>query len=713
MTAVVAALVLVSRFAYLANGPWEWDETLFARGILHFELAAHFPHPPGFPGWLAIGHLVTLVVGDPLRALQLASAAFSVAALWLLSALGRRVAPPPVAVAAALVVLAAPGPWLYSVRGFSTTAATVLALGAAVLAVGGLEGRRATGFTLLVSASVLVKPHLLPSLGVLWVAGVWRVRPLSRLLPGVFAGIATGALSVVMMVWAEGGWSAFLEPFIAHSGRHFSRLVDNLGGYPDLGLVKGFGGVPTATLLFGAAVFGLLVWWRRVGRSSAVVWAVVLVLAAAQLVWIQNRTYCRYAVGVQMAVAPLVAGAAATASPAVAVGGLLVVAGWLGAGSLPLVEEQHRTELPGWRAVVDARGEALRDGRTVVLESELYPFASYLWHLEERRGHPNPPWVLSPWDPEPWSGIAQRWVVATVHRHFYPAPIYGRESRYGGVSESLEPLTQQRFLEAWVIEDPLLPVEGWWPAEQSPGGRRYMWGGAEAELLLPPMAEGSVLRLAVAPAEGVQRLWVEEEGSATEGHEIGAGGEILEFRVDASGADRVASVLFRGEGVPVAGGGDPRALSVQLREVVARDPGRSWTAPVTRPWWREIAGINVEGAYGPEIFDGTEGMWLAPHAVLRVPVSTGEMRLQMWAPRPTPPSTVLSVNGEAVIGPLDIRQAPAWFSFVLTPEMAASGLVELVVSSEPYAPSVDGHQDSRSLGVVLSAVAFEPPGRRP
>ena len=48
-TAVTVLLVFFSRFAYLANGPWEWDETLFARGILHFELAAHFPHPPGFP----------------------------------------------------------------------------------------------------------------------------------------------------------------------------------------------------------------------------------------------------------------------------------------------------------------------------------------------------------------------------------------------------------------------------------------------------------------------------------------------------------------------------------------------------------------------------------------------------------------------------------------------------------------------------------------
>ena len=87
-TVVVASVLVVSRFGFLANGPWEWDETLFARGILHFELAAHFPHPPGFPGWLAIGHLVTPLTGDPLLALQLASAAFSVAALWVLAAIG-------------------------------------------------------------------------------------------------------------------------------------------------------------------------------------------------------------------------------------------------------------------------------------------------------------------------------------------------------------------------------------------------------------------------------------------------------------------------------------------------------------------------------------------------------------------------------------------------------------------------------------------------
>jgi len=511
LTSATAVLLMWSRFAYLANGPWEWDETLFARGILHFELAAHFPHPPGFPGWLAIGHLLTPLTEDPLLALQLASAAFSVIALWLLAALGRRVAPPAVAVAAALVVLAAPGPWLYAVRGFSTTAATVLALGAAVVVAGGLEGRRVTAFSLLVTASFLVRPNLLPVLALLWIGAVWSVRPWRRLLPGVSAGSALTAFAVFMMVRAEGGWAAFIAPFIAHSERHFSRLVGNAGGYADLGLVKGLGGVAPATVLLAAATLGIVVWARRVDKRSALLWTVVLVTAVAQLVWMQNRTTGRYAAGVQMALAPLVAGAAATAPAAVGCVGLLGLAAWLGCDSLPLVAEQHSTQLPVWIAVQEARSDALHTGRTVVLEPELHPFASYLWHLLEWRGEENPPWVLSPWDPGQWNGVDGGWVVATVHRHLYPGPLQGKERHWGDVSDRLRPLTQDRFLNAWVIEDSPLPLFGWYSAEHESSGRRFMWGRVEAVMALPPLGEGTQLGLALRPAPGVapvvRRQW--------------------------------------------------------------------------------------------------------------------------------------------------------------------------------------------------------------
>jgi hypothetical protein len=708
-TTATAALVALSRFAYLANGPWEWDETLFARGILHFELAAHFPHPPGFPGWLAIGHLLTPVVGDPLRALQLASASFSVAALWVLAALGRRLATPAVAAAAALVVLAAPGPWLYSVRGFSSTAASVLALGAAAVAVGGLHGRRVSAFTLLVTASFLVRPNLLPVLMVLWIGVAWKVRPLGRLVPGLVSGAASVVVSIILMARAEGGWSAFVAPFLTHSRRHFSRLADNLGAYDDLGLVNGLGGVLPATVLLLAAAIGIFMWARRVGRRGAVMWALVLATAVSQLVWMQNRTTGRYAVGVQMALAPLIAGAAATFPPAAGCTGLLVLAGWFGAGSQPLVEEQHTTQLPGWRAVNDAREEALGSGRTVVVESELHPFASYLWHVLEWRGEPTPPRVLSPWDPEPWSGIEGGWVVATVHRHFYPDGIHGRERYWGGVSDTLYPLTQQRFLEAWVIEDPPLPLSGWWPRERSPNGRPFMWGAPGAELAMPPLSAGTEIGFALRPAPGSDPVKVVFDGADVSTVDGESDEQRLWLLLPPTATDRVSHLVFgRRHGYP-PGEADSRPLAVQLFELRAWSPAVGWEGAVSHPWQRQAMRVEVEGNYDAEDFPGVgKGMWFGPRGLLRLPATAGRLRLRMWAPRPTSPQSIVWIEGRRAAGPLEIGRLPADYEIEVMPGDAVDGRLVVEIVSDPYRPADEGAVDSRELGVVLSEIAFQP-----
>jgi hypothetical protein len=708
-TAVTALLVFVSRFSYLANGPWEWDETLFARGILHFELAAHFPHPPGFPGWLAIGHVLTPIVRDPLLALQIASAAFSVAALWVLAALGRRVAPPTVAVAAALVVLAAPGPWLYAVRGFSTTAASTLALGAAAVAAGGLGGRRATTFTLLVTASFLVRPNLLPVLTVLWLGVVWLVRPIRRLLPGLLGGAGLIVVSVAMMVRAEGGWSAFVAPFLSHSQRHFSRLAGNLGGYGELGLVKGLGGAVPASLVLMAAIIGIVVWARRIGRRQAILWVAVLAVAVSQLVWMQNRTTGRYAVGVQMALAPLIAGAAATLPPAAGCAGLLAVTGWLGVGSQPLVEEQHTLQLPAWRAVKEARYQALNSDREVVVESELHPFASYLWHLADRQGYSNPPRVLSPWDPEPWAGVDSAWVVATVHRHFYPEGLRNHDRRWVGVSELLRPLTQDRFLEAWLIEESPLPVHGWWPGEQTPDGRRFLWGAAGAELQLPPIASGSKLGVALRPAPGAEPLTVTLDGrtiAAIDGH---AAAVRLWIDIDSDHPLRPTRMTFdRARGYP-PGEGDTRPLAVQLFEMRVLSSTDGWSGPISTDWQRDALHIDGEGFHAAERFAGAgDGVWLGPRAVLRVPAGRGLLRLRMWAPRPTPPRTVIRVAGRTVAGPLDIGPQPEEFVLEILTGGSFDERLELEIESVPYRPVDDGLADVRELGVVLSLLDFEP-----
>ncbi|MFV2071931.1 MAG: hypothetical protein ACC742_04670 [Thermoanaerobaculales bacterium] len=710
LSLVVAMIVVWSRFTLLADGPWEWDEVAFARGVLEFDLAAYFPHPPGYPGWLAIGHLLTpLAGGASLVALQWASAAFSVAALWLLAALGRKVASPSVAVAAALAVLAAPGPWLYAERGFTSTAASVLALGAAVVAAYGLQGRRLSAFTLLVAAAFLVRPNLLPPLAVMWTGVAMVVRPWKRLVPGVGLALAAGLAAVGLMARAQGGWEAFIAPFFSHSQRHFSRLVGNVAGYPELGLVKGLGGVLAATLVLVAAAVGLVVWWRRVGRRPAALWIAVLVVAVAQLVWMQNRSYCRYAVGVQMALAPLVAGAAALAPPVVGCTGLLALAGWFGAGSLPLLEEQHTTQLAGWRAVQWAEEEAVRDGRTVVVESELHLFASYLWHLLEGKDAATPPRVLSPWDPGPWAGLEGSWLVAAVHRPFFPDSLYGREIGFGGTSAELRPLTQQRFLDAWVIDDPPLPLTGWWPGERLPGGRRFMWGAAGAELLLPPMPVGTKLGIGLRPAPGPEPLIVELDGREVARLDGEGGEERLWIEVEPAWAEVVSTLRFSRSASYAPGNGDARPLAVQLFEVRALHPKRRWEGAVVHPWQRSALRVGLEGAYGAEDFaEAGEGMWLGPSARLTVPAGPGTLRLRLWAPRPTPPRTQILLAGRPATGAVDVGPRPEEVEVVVAPGDAENGMVKLELVSLPYVPSGDGGDDHRELGVVLSGVRFEP-----
>ena len=428
----------------------------------------------------------------------------------------------------------------------------------------------------------------------------------------------------------------------------------------------------------------------------------------------QNRTTGRYAVGVQLALAPLIAGAASTVPTVVGCAGLLALAGWFGSGSEPLVAEQHTSRLPGWQAVVRAREEALLSGRTVVVESELHPFASYLWHLSKWRGNPNPPKVLSPWDPEPWAGIDGSWVVATVHRHLYPDGLKGREEYWGGVSNRLHPLTQQRFLEAWSIEEPPLPLVGWWPTEKTADGRSFMWGGALAEMQLPPMVDGTEIGFAIRPAPGsepLRVLWNGEEFEALRGDSVE---RRLWHRPPPGSLARPSRLQFTREHGYPPGGDDARPLAVQLFEMRSSSPTGGWAGPVSHGWQRAALRIEIEGVHDGERFPGVdEGVWLWPRAVMRVPATSGRLRFRLWAPRPTPPRTRIRVAGRLAAGPLEIRSQPAIFDVVVLPGEATDGRLEVEILSEAYRPADDGTADSRELGVVISGLEFEPDGGDP
>ena len=617
LTGAVAALLVATRFGLLACGPWEWDETLFARGLLHFELAAHFPHPPGFPGWLAIGHLLLPFVGEPLRALQLASAALSVIALWPLAALGRRVAAPPVAVAAAALLLVTPGPWLYSVRGFSSTPAATFALAAAAVAVGGLDGRRATLFTVLVAAAFLIRPILLPGLAVLWlaVAAGGSSAADAWLRAASLPGWQWCCFRCVAMAQAEGGWRGLRRPFFAHTEKHFSRLVQHTGGWENVGLVKGLGGgAATLALVAAAALSGSSS--GRAGSVAAVrcVWLLVLAVIVVQLL-----------AHPEPELRPLRRAGPSGAGTADRLGGGGAAAGARVDGADHGSRLDRCVELPAgggaasepaagmaerWRS---PRGSPMDRQMAVVVEPELYPFASYQWHLLERDGSTAAAARAVPVGP----GTVGRCRSFLPRGDCPPAPLRplargrraGVERRVGCARSRSRSSASSRRGSSTRRRCRSVSGGRWRPTRSGviPVGRRELRALAAAA---PGRHRGRGRATGLHPVR--RRCRCSWNGEPIRGRRVRATGCSPPWgRTGSAPAGRTCSSFRRAEGYP-PGPTDPRPLAVQLLDLAGLGawscPGRCALAAAED---LHRHGVRLDGSYPPESFGAAgEGVWL-------------------------------------------------------------------------------------------------------
>jgi hypothetical protein len=720
LTVAVVLVLVWSRFALLPSGPWEWDETLFARGILRFDLRAHFPHPPGFPLWLALGYLVQPLVSEPLHGLQLLSSAASVLTLWPLCYLGRRAAPAPIATATALAFMFAPGVWMHSMRGFSATPAAFFALWAAAVAVAGLSGRRATFFTILLTASFLIRPILLPSLGLLWLAGALAVRPRKRLFPGVVIGGAAIVSATVAMILLQGSWASFAAAFADHANRHFNALVNNQGGFNELGIVKGLGGGWIAFTVLVLCALGLVVWARRVGRGAALAWLVVLAVSVAQLFWLQDRAYPRYAVPFQMAAAPLVAAAAGTlASPVGALAGVAFLASYLGITAYPIVVEQHSTMMSGWQALRFAVDLAQRDGFQLVVEPGLLPFTSYLQEVDLSHGkHWNFDVFQAPASPASGDIPTKPYLVVTDYPDRYLDPPLGKVWRFGEVSRELEPLTQQRFISSEVIEGAPLGMSGWRHPAHDERSILFMWGGPDAELILPPFPAGSRLGMDVEPTIGPAPLEVQLNGTAVAEVAGDAPRVRLWFPPGLLHHDTTNEVLFpRFEAYPPSSEPDSLA-ALRLSGLRVMAPSLPWNGSLVTAADRRaldvavgagtapLTGARLTGTYRPERFPSGTAAWTQPKATLEFPAAPGTLTLTLWAPRPTPADLEVWVNGELFAGPLEVATDPQPLILAFGENATKTGRIDLELRSKPYTPQASANEN-RTLGIVLQAMRFQ------
>lgn len=232
-----ALAAAASRIPFLAHRLWDHDSVQFALGVEHFDLAAHQPHPPGYPLYIGLLKLLAALGVSPLHgmvALSVLAAAVGAAAMVLL--VDRLARPEVVAPAvpthgahlaahfAAALYVANPLLWfygelplVYAVEGGVTV---VLAWAAVRMEEG--AGRFLAAVVLFGLAGGL-RPSTLVLLSPLFLFGLWRTWKRGRLTLRLFAGgalLGAGVVAawLVPLLVASGGLAAYRRVSAAHFG---------------------------------------------------------------------------------------------------------------------------------------------------------------------------------------------------------------------------------------------------------------------------------------------------------------------------------------------------------------------------------------------------------------------------------------------------------------------------------------------------------------
>jgi hypothetical protein len=272
--AAAAATVLL-RLPFAASRLWDHDSVQLALGVERFDLAAHHPHPPGYPLYIALLKLLAACGVEPLDgmvALSILAGAAGAAALVLL--VGRLAGEGPGGAAAGLFAgaLYATNPLLWFYGELPLVYAVEGGMTAVVAwAVAGMAGSRrrfllACGLLALAgglrpSTLVLLAPLLLYGLARTWRHG--RLT-LGLLAAGAAVGAAGVALWLLPLLAAAGGLTAYRQL----SAAHFGALL------PRTSVLYGAGGAALAHNL------ELLVKWAAQGLLPAALTVAALALIA-------------------------------------------------------------------------------------------------------------------------------------------------------------------------------------------------------------------------------------------------------------------------------------------------------------------------------------------------------------------------------------------------------------------------------------------------
>lgn len=201
--AAAAIGVAATRLLALSRYPWDWDEILFCLSLGDYNMAAHHPHPPGFPLYVALAKLARLFTDTDFAALQVVNVLAAVAVFPVCFRLARAFRLDfATSFAAAGLFSFLPNVWFYGGTGFSDLPAIVLYLAAiAAYLEAGTSARRYFLASFLLAAALLIRPQ-----NALIAVFPWTIATLTLYRARNWRALIGGTAIVVLLV--AGGYGA-------------------------------------------------------------------------------------------------------------------------------------------------------------------------------------------------------------------------------------------------------------------------------------------------------------------------------------------------------------------------------------------------------------------------------------------------------------------------------------------------------------------------
>jgi hypothetical protein len=505
-TAIVVAL---TRFLALAKGPWDWDEILFCMAVNDYNVAAHQPHPPGFPFYIFLARIVRFFTDSDFHALQTVNVIAAMLVLPVMFAVARAFRLDFVtSLWAAFLFAFLPNVWFYGGTAFSDVPAMLLFLGAiAAFLFAARTGSARTYFlaSIILAAGMMIRPQnaivaLFP-----WGVATWELVRAKRLRIAIIgASLAAGltALGYGIAAWVTDFESYFTALYL-HSKYVTAADAITATARPPLYKVAammidpyeaGKVSIVINVLMFIGVLWGIARGPRRPLREILLTFAPFFIFAMFAVNPLgASRFSLNWLAGVVL-LAALGTNALASIAPRLRVAVFLVViavlTGRLIPWTLPAFEEPRKHDAPPVAAAKWVEANVPRTS-TVFVDESIWPWAKYYipTHRQERPGDPSR--LVKDVDSE-----------TGVYLSMVPLQVRNERSFVRPKNRTWNLVTQRSF-EAYVTPARSFVTfdNGWWGQEgQWPDVWR--WSSKRASIRFAPMKNPGELHLKfVVPVE--------------------------------------------------------------------------------------------------------------------------------------------------------------------------------------------------------------------